>query len=232
MSRAPASIVVFARAPVPGRTKTRLIPRLGAWRAARLHESILQCTLRIAASAGAGVELHGLPRPRHAKLLRLARAYGAMLRGQHGRDLGERMYRAFARGLRTNRAVVLIGSDIPSLEVSHLRKALRLLRAGRHAVIAPTEDGGYALLGLRRVSPELFSGIAWGGSAVYRQTSAALDRLGYRWQALQALWDLDRPEDLCRYGALPLARRTPLANKRQIAPLFFSRSAIRSAITR
>jgi glycosyltransferase A (GT-A) superfamily protein (DUF2064 family) len=190
------AVLVFARAPVPGRVKTRLVPRLGAWGAARLHARLTAHALRTAAAAGCGpVELHDTPK-------------------QRGADLGERMHRALSRTLRRHRGAIIIGSDCPALRPADLARAARLLAGGYEAVLAPAEDGGYVLIGARRVSPRLFSGIAWGGPGVYEATIQKLDSLGYRWRALRRLWDIDRPEDLerlrgLRYasGARPRARR-------------------------
>lgn len=205
-SRSRVTVAVFARAPLPGRTKSRLIPRLGPWGASRLHERLLARALEAALASGARVELHGFPKARQASLLNLARKYRIALVQQRGSDLGERMYHALAKGLRRSRAVIAIGSDIPALRSAQIAQAARFLAAGRDAVLAPAEDGGYALIGLRRLSRSLFREIEWGGSDVYRRTAKALDRLGYRWQALEQVWDIDRPEDLDRFRALRLRR--------------------------
>jgi rSAM/selenodomain-associated transferase 1 len=197
--RGPAAVIVFARAPQPGRVKTRLVPRLGAWGAARLQARLTRRTLRTAQAARCGpVELHGAPRARHAFFLRCARDSKIALRGQRGRDLGERMFNALAEGLRRHRAAILVGTDCPALRARDLRRAARALAGGCAAVIAPAEDGGYPLIGLRRVSPRLFEGIAWGGGEVFARTAERLARLGWRWRALRTLWDVDRPEDLAR----------------------------------
>lgn len=193
-----ATIAIFARAPLPGRTKSRLIPRLGAWGAARLHVRLLERSLRCARDSGLPVELHGFPR-RSRSLVHLASRHRVPLVTQRGSDLGERMYNALFAGLRRSRAVILMGSDVPALRPAHLTKAARLLAAGRDAVLAPAEDGGYALIGARRVSPLLFQGIEWGGADVYRRTTAVLERIGFRWQALQPVWDIDRPGDIERF---------------------------------
>jgi uncharacterized protein len=192
-------VIVFARAPVPGRAKTRLIPRLGAWRAARLHAALIACALRTARMANCGVvelhvtQVHGLfvPWKKHFRV-----------RNQKGKDLGERMFHAFEAALRRHRVVILIGTDCPGLAPADLRRAARWLAAGCDAVLAPAEDGGYALIALRRASPRIFEGIAWGGGDVYRKTTEQLSRLGLRWRPLRTVWDLDRPEDLERLRAL------------------------------
>lgn len=190
-------IIVFARAPVPGQAKTRLVPRLGAWRAARLHARLTLRALRTALAARCGaVELHGTRRHEFFDSL------GVVFRVQRGRDLGERMYNALSRALRRHDAAILIGTDCPMLAPQDLRRAARLLRGGCDVVLAPAEDGGYVLIGARRVSPGIFEGIAWGGTNVYAATVERLLHSGYRWRALRELWDLDRPEDLDRLKSL------------------------------
>ena len=180
-------MLVFSRAPVPGRVKTRLVPRLGEWRAARLHARLTRHALRIASAARCGpVELHDSAK-------------------QRGADLGERMHRALAGALRRHRGAIVIGSDCPALRPCDLARAARWLAGGCDVVLAPAEDGGYVLIGARRISPRLFSGIAWGGPEVYEATVRKLDALGYRWRALRRLWDVDRPEDLARLRWLRFA---------------------------
>ena len=192
-------IIVFARAPIPGRTKTRLVPRLGEWRAARLHARLLRHALEVAAASACGpVELHGTTR--HSTF---RRRRGFAL--QAGRDLGERMHRAMQVSLKKAERVILIGADCPALTPWDLRRADRLLMGACDAVIAPAEDGGYGLIALRRSSPLLFEGIGWGGADVYRETLRRLERLGWRWRTLRTVWDVDRPEDLERLRSLRFA---------------------------
>ena len=180
-------IIVFAKAPVPGEAKTRLVPLLGDWGAARLHERLTRHAVRTALAARCGdVEVHGTRRHSFFKRLNVP------FRLQRGRDLGERMYRALAR----NRGAILIGTDCPELTVADLRRADRWLRAGYDAVLAPAEDGGYALIALRRVSTEIFRNIRWGSASVYDETVKRLQP--YRWRALRTVWDVDRPEDVAR----------------------------------
>ena len=186
-------IIVFAKAPVPGQAKTRLIPRLGAWRAARLHERLARHAVRTALLTGDHVEVHGTRR--HA----FFRSLKVPFRLQRGRDLGERMHHALSR----SPGAILIGTDCPELTAADLRRAARLLDAGYDAVLAPAQDGGYALIALRRSKKHFFDGIAWGGPRVYADTVKKL--AGCRWRALRRVWDVDRPEDLERVRWLRLA---------------------------
>lgn len=180
--------------------KTRLIPRLGAWGSARLHARLTARALQTAAAARCGpVELH-LSSPRR----------GA--RVQRGADLGERMQRALAAALRRHRAAILIGADCPALRPADLNRAARLLAGGCHVVLVPAEDGGYVLVGARRLPPGLFSGIAWGTGAVYGETAKRL--AGQRWRALPTLWDVDRPEDLDRLRGLRFSSALPRRARR------------------
>ena len=185
-------IIVFARAPVPGQAKTRLIPRLGEWRAARLHARLTRQAVDTALAARCGaVELHGTAR--HSFFSSLPVGF----RLQRGDDLGERMHHALSRA---NKPVILIGTDCPALAPADLRRAARWLRGGCEVVLAPAEDGGYALIAVRRFRPELFKDINWGGAHVYADTVRRLS--GVRWRALRTVWDVDRPEDLERLKSL------------------------------
>ena len=219
-----AVLIVFARAPEPGRVKTRLAPLLGDGGAARLHARLVEKTLRTAHASGIGaVELYCSPATNHAFFASMRKRYAVRLRSQGRGDIGDRMHRAFRRALRDHKHVVLVGSDCPGLTPADLRAAVRALRAGADAVIAPAEDGGYPLIGLRRVSRRLFDGIPWSGPEVLARTRRRLKALRWRWRELRTLWDVDRPEDVLRL------RRSGLL---QIAPDFLRRSATRSAISR
>ncbi len=193
---------------MPGRVKTRLVPLLGPEGAARLHAKLVERALATAVAAGSGaVELHAAPHARHRFFRRQARQHRARLRAQARRGLGERMRAALARALRESEAAVLIGADCPVLRPADLRRAVRLLHSGADAVFAPTEDGGYALIGLRRVSPRLFSAIEWGSATVMAETRKRLRALGWRWRELRTVWDVDRPEDYARLERSRILKR-------------------------
>jgi hypothetical protein len=93
---------------------------------------------------------------------------------------------------------VLVGTDCPALTADYLAQAFALLDGGADAVVGPAEDGGYILIGLRRTDKRLFDGVAWGTASVLDETRARLAALGWSWQELETLWDVDRPEDLER----------------------------------
>ena len=189
------ALIVFARAPEAGRVKTRLIPLLGEKAAARLHARLVERALRTARAAGfSQVELYCSPGIKNEFFKKMQMQFDVRLRPQGHGDLGERMYRA----LRRHPGAVLIGSDCPALRPADLRAAARALRGGADAVLAPAEDGGYALIGARRAARTLFDGVDWGSARVLAQTQRRLRRLGWRWTELRTVWDVDRPEDVLR----------------------------------
>jgi hypothetical protein len=185
-----ARIIVFAKAPIPGEAKTRLIPALGAAGAARLHARLVDRALATACAAGLGaVELCCAPDSAHPFFADRAARFGVRLTEQGAGDLGARMQRALAAAL----PAVLIGSDCPAMTPEYLLEANRALAAGHDAVLGPA-----------RSHPEAFTGIGWGGPDVMVQQRARFRDIGWRWSELPTLWDVDRPEDLARLRG-PLA---------------------------
>ena len=195
-------IIVFAKAPVPGEAKTRLIPRLGAWGAARLHVRLTLHALRTARAANCGpVELH-LTR-RHSLFKGRGCSAGAISASAcstHSADPGRRSSSApIAR--------CVLGAD--------LQRAARWLRGGYDAVLAPAEDGGYALIGLRKPIPAIFSEASPGEASACTRDGEETGRLS-----------LARAAE--RLGPRPAAGpRAP-----QIAPPPLGVSARRSAMRR
>lgn len=190
-------VIVFARAPVAGRVKTRLAARLGEAGAARLHARLTATALRIALASRCGpVELHTTSR--HRWLSHLATKHSVALRLQRGGDLGERMANAVRRALRCASYVLLMGSDCPELAPRELGRARRWLAGGADVVLAPALDGGYGLIGLTRPADFLFRDMPWGSERVCAETQARLSRAGWRLRLLDAVSDVDRPEDLAR----------------------------------
>jgi uncharacterized protein len=193
------TVVVFARAPEPGKVKTRLIPVLGEEGAAALHRRLVAHSLAVATAAGIGpVELWCAPDTGDPFFDDCERRFGVSLHSQGEGDLGARMQRAFEAVLARARRAILVGSDIPALSARYLRDAERVLARGDDVVIGPAEDGGYVLIGLSRRDPELFRGIPWGGPEVLAETRRRVAALRWRSSELSALWDMDRPEDLQR----------------------------------
>ena len=210
------TVIVFAKAPVPGLAKTRLAPALGADGAAALAARMLRHALAQATAAGLGpVALCAAPDTTHPALREAAAACGATLAAQGEGDLGERMHRAFSRHLALHGAALLMGTDAPALDAARLREAAQALQQ-HDAVFVPALDGGYALVGLRRPDARVFTGMRWSHAQVMADTRQRLRDAGLRWAELPAVADVDEPDDLVhlppgwcdtRPAATPAGRR-------------------------
>lgn len=198
-----ARLLLFAKAPLAGRVKTRLIPHYGAVQAARLYRAMLTQTLRrVQAARLCPVELWCAPDGSHPLFGQARARYGISLHRQRGIDLGARMQHALAAALTRSAYALIIGGDCVSLTANDLRQALQQLHQGHSAVLGPAQDGGYVLLGLRHVNPALFRGIAWSTDSVLAATRRRLQQHAYTWSELPPRWDVDRPLDVRRWRAL------------------------------
>ncbi len=190
-------LIIFGRYPSPGSTKTRLIPALGPLGAANLQRCLTEKILIAARTFAARHEIAieccfegGNPQ-------KIRRWLGPVPRVtfQDGGDLGRRMrgaiFNAFHEGCGR---VVLVGTDIPDLNPQVLAEAFEALPA-HDAVVGPSADGGYWLMGLKR-PVDLFRNIDWGSPQVFARTMAQVRRKGLTFKTLESLSDLDSPEDL------------------------------------
>ena len=194
----PIPIAIFAKAPVAGYAKTRLIPLLGPRGAADLQALLVRQTVQTAIKSSLRpVSLWCAPDQSHDLFGSLGDEFAIATHPQIGGDLGARMLNAF-EALTGKGPVVLIGTDCPALAAEHLERCASALRDGAEAVFIPAEDGGYALIGLNRPFPQLFEDIPWGTSQVMARTRDRLHAL--RLQVFEApeLWDIDTPADYLR----------------------------------
>lgn len=203
----PVRLALFAKAPVPGYAKTRLIPRLGAAGAAALAAGLIARTLALAAAVRPrAATLWCAPEAAHPAFTALVAPYPQLARrSQADGDLGARMHAAFVDEL-AHGPTLLIGCDCPPLAPAHLHAAARALlgdatQAPADAVFLPAEDGGYVLIGLHRPQPALFAGMPWSTPALMAATRARLHAAGLAWREPATLWDLDRPADYARWRA-------------------------------
>lgn len=196
-------IAIMAKAPIPGLAKTRLIPALGAAGAARLHRRLTRMTVACALDARLGaVTVWCAPDSRHRFFRALKQTTGVKLIAQSDGDLGARMHTAFRLHCMQG-PLLVIGTDCPVLRCGHLRAAAQALIAGDDAVFHPTEDGGYALIGLRVPQPTLFAEMPWSTPRVMPETRGRAHAQGLRVREFETLWDVDLPEQLDRLEALP-----------------------------
>lgn len=202
MAEEPVDIAIFAKAPIAGLCKTRLIPSLCAAGAARMHRRMALETVHVAQRARLGeVTLWCAPDATHRFFRAVHRCLGVVVRAQAEGDLGARMAAAFAWS-GSRRPLLAIGTDCPVLDEGHLQRSADALRQGHGATLLPAEDGGYVLIGLRHDAPGVFERIDWSSERVLTQTRERLRALGLAWHEGETLWDVDRPADVERLSRL------------------------------
>lgn len=197
------AVGVFARAPIPGQTKTRLIPALGAEGAAALATQMLRHALRVAKQAQLGpVTLWATGDAAHPLLEQLAQEASVPIQTQVDGDLGARMHHALNTMQSGVRHAMVIGSDVPALQARHLQSAA-LAMQNHDVALLPADDGGYVLIGCRLAHPQAsaapFAHVAWGSEQVLRQTRERCVQAALKLWEGEVLWDVDRPEDLLRF---------------------------------
>jgi len=195
-------LILFARYPLPGGAKTRLIPSLGPTRAAHLQRRMTEHACTIARPTAAARHLDIEVRYAGGDRRRMRRWLGGEVHyaRQGPGDLGQRMRRAFDAAFAEGcRRVVLVGTDCPATTPQDLHRAFESL-ADRDVVLGPSTDGGYWLIGLRRPA-ELFAGVAWSTPGVLAQTLARTRSLGQSVAVLRTLPDVDTFEDLSHVPA-------------------------------
>lgn len=154
---------IFAKAPVQGQVKTRLIPDLGEKAACDVYLDLLERTVSLAAQTSYKTQLWCAPDQRHEYFQDQAKNNVVELHDQYGSGLGERMHCALKEGLESAEKVVLIGSDCPVFTVNYLAKAFDALTSS-DVVLGPAEDGGFVLVGCRKAQADMFHGVNWGDS--------------------------------------------------------------------
>jgi len=193
-----ADLILFAKYPVPGFAKTRLIPALGEAGAAALHRRLTERTV--------------------ATMLAAAAMYGARMEVQYtGAD--EADFRAWLggevalvpqpEGDLTDRLIaasretphIFLGADTPDLTAEIVGQAIAALDT-HEVVIGPAEDGGYYLIGMRQARPGLLTDMPWSTEQVFPETMRRLGAAGIEPALLPTLADCDRPEDLARWPGL------------------------------
>ncbi len=189
-------VAIFARPPQPGLVKTRLIPDIGAAKAARVYRFCLEYALELVRHSGLDFQLY-LSQDSDDELFQ-EEQYSL----QRGQGLGARMSKALADMLASNSdGAIIIGSDCLDLTTDHLQAAAQAL-SDHELVLLPTVDGGYALIGCSNPNPELFKAVAWSSDQVLSQTLANAERLNYRVSLLETVRDIDTLQDLEQYPEL------------------------------
>lgn len=213
-------IAVMAKASAPGRTKTRLVPPLTYEQAAALNTAFLQDVtsnmLRAGEHAGiCGYAAFGPPGSEAFFAQILPPAIGLI--DAWLPNFGDCLLHAIRQILgRGHGSAVVLNADSPNLPTALLVETAEILaRPGDRAVLGPSTDGGYYLLGLKAPHQRLFEGIAWSTACVAEQTLARAKEIGLDVEVLPAWYDVDDIEDLRRLSGQ--VRRAP-ARKSKLGP--------------
>jgi len=205
-------VLVFAKAPQPGSVMTRLHPVLDPDGCAELHARLVRLTLdKLAQAQLCPLELWCSPDCEHEFFSACRQDYSLSLHQQSGDDLGLRMHHAISRSLEACDAVVLVGTDCPSLSATDIDAALGALLEGTDVVLGPATDGGYYLVGMRSARRRVFSDIPWGSGEVLAQTLECLREAGMSVHLLTRRDDLDTAEDYRRHVCRETADMDSLA---------------------
>ncbi len=193
-------LVIFAKFPVEGQVKTRLCPPLTLEQAAELAACFLIDTVERACSLP-NTQVYISFTPAHSEpIFRTLLPFPVGYLPQRGSSLGERELNVFLDLQQSAaRNVVLIGSDIPTLPLAHIQKAFTFLEDPHcDAVLNPTEDGGYCLVGMREPHRPLFENITWSTATVLSDTLTQAKRHQLTVKLLPPWYDVDEASDLSR----------------------------------
>ena len=193
------TILVFCKAPIAGQVKTRLIPHVNAQQAADIHRQLSHRILSLLSDSQlCPIELWCAPDTQHLFFFDCSGKYGVPLHKQSGHDLGKKMNDAISTALEKSSRVLLVGCDCPSLTIADFDDAIKALEQ-HDVVLAPAEDGGYVMIGMKKTYPQLFENIIWGKSDVLAITRQRIKQLNLNSVDIAKQWDVDEIVDLKRY---------------------------------
>jgi uncharacterized protein len=182
-------IVVYAKAPVVGRVKTRLIPKLGEMGATRLHQAFVEDTLTMVNTLADSFDVE-----LHTDVPTSGWSWPGVRRVQSEGDLGNKMYATLRAALDSGRPLAMIvGSDSPSLSAEYLQN---LAESRADVVLGPTSDGGFYAIACRKTDPEMFAGVTWSTARTRAQTNEAMAGCGLEVAEGPEWFDVDEPADL------------------------------------
>ena len=189
-------LIIMMKIPLPGTVKTRLQPFLTVEQSASFATALIKDTRRLAECGDWGTVFAYWPEQPESSLIELTGA-GVQTFLQEGAGLGERMFGAFSYIFSgTKSYAVMIGTDCPTLTPGRVQEAFERLEDGEDAVIGPSSDGGFYLLGLSEVSERMFENVEWSSGLTLEQTINNLAALNKTVFLLPELTDIDKPSDL------------------------------------
>jgi len=194
-------LIIFTKYPENGRVKTRLAETLGEAFASEFYKMcagyIFNECIKLKRS-GIDLLIFYAEEEDRNKIRGWVPESFELFR-QEGENLGERMYNAFSHLLKFNaEKAVLIGTDIPDISFSLIEKSFEYLD-DHEAVIGPSSDGGYYLIGLSKLNKDIFTGIQWSTGKVLENTLIKLKERNLSYKLLPELIDIDKESDIMKW---------------------------------
>ena len=204
-------LIQFAKWPQLGKVKTRLAKKVGEQAAYEAHIELTLAVLKnLTSSDVAAVECWfdqlSTESPESQMLTECCHKLSVPIACQNGHDLGLRMYHALSCGLKSFENVIIVGSDCPTVDKSYLEQAIQVLETN-DLVLGPAEDGGYVLIGARKIELGMLDNIAWGEGSVLSSTVERAEQCGLTYKLLEETWDVDEHEDYLRWKAISSSTR-------------------------
>lgn len=207
-------IVIMTKVPQAGEVKTRLQPFLSAQQSAAISVCFLQDAEQKAKTVTQNLVIAFSPAESRNLLADILQTEPILVE-QAGENLGARMYHAFTFAfLHGSDAVVMIGTDSPTLPREFITQAFEFLETKADAVLGKTSDGGFYLIGLRKIEQRIFEDVEWSSPRTFEQTKRNIENLNLSLSEIPVWYDVDTPEDFKRLTK-------ELAEKPRLAPKTF-----------
>lgn len=205
------TVITFCKYPTETKVKTRIAETLGNKFAASIYKIFAEHTFRELLKTETVVPYLFFTEKNDKEKIEKWAGNKFILELQEGNDLGNRMYNAFKKVInKGSKKTVVIGTDIPDMSSNIIRNAMYALD-NSDVVIGPSNDGGYYLLGMKKLYKNLFSGIEWSSESVLSLTLEKLNTLNLNYSMLPEFIDIDTEQDLKMWLAEgPTAKVSPL----------------------
>ena len=189
-------LLIFAKAPEPGKVKTRLISVLGKEAACEFYSKMASDIIsRLTDSMLCPIVLYCYPDTNHIFFKKHEQKFNLELKRQEGIDLGERMFHSIKTALDYSTKAIIIGTDCPSYSEQYIEEAVNQLDKF-DVVLGPATDGGYVLIGMKEPHHQLFNDIKWSTNTVLQSTVTKIKENKLSYYLLSPLNDIDEPGDL------------------------------------
>lgn len=194
------AVIIMTKVPIAGTVKTRLQPLLSPEECVELATAFLKDTVNKARIVCNKTIVAFSPFDRQSELEKVLKS-GYFYVAQNGVNLGEKVFNAFRFAFENNSdSVVMLGTDSPTFPSDFIESAFENLKSA-DAVLGKTADGGFYLIGLRRLQKEIFEDVEWSTAKTFEQTRQNITHLNYNLQEIPSWYDVDEPEDLRRLYA-------------------------------